>query len=231
MKTALVTGASAGLGRALAYALAQDGWRLIIDARGANALRDLATDLAHMTDTVAVAGDVTDPVHRAHLVATVGDGGLDLLVHNASTLGPSGLHPLGQLSVADLRHILETNVVAPAALTAALLPALLRAHAQVVTISSDAAVEHYETWGGYGASKAAADHVALTFAGEHPELTAYAIDPGDMRTAMHQRAFPGQDISDRPLPETVVAPILELLARRPPSGRYRLADLLAGVPE
>ncbi len=232
MHTALVTGASAGLGRALATELARRGWRVVVDARGADALTAAVSDLRREgrdADIVAVPGDVTDPGHRRHLADLVGGGRLDLLVHNASTLGPGGLRGLAELPAADLRDILETNVVAPVALTALLLPALCRAGGVVLTISSDAAVEHYRTWGGYGASKAALDHVAGTLAAEHPEIAVYAVDPGDMRTALHQAAFPGEDISDRPLPETVVGPVLGLVETRPASGRYRAEDLATGT--
>ena len=232
MKTALVTGASEGLGRALTHGLAARGWRVVVDARGAEALEAAAAQIAEETGwphVDAVPGDVTDPSHRAELAARVGHGPLDLLVHNASTLGPTGLHPLAETPTAELRRVLETNVVAPVALTNLLLPALVRARGTILAISSDAGVEHYETWGAYGASKAALDHVTGTFAAEHPELALYAVDPGDMRTAMHQAAFPGEDISDRPLPEAVVGPLLRLLDRRPPSGRYRVAELPAAV--
>ncbi len=228
MRTALVTGGSAGLGRALATELAVRGWRLIIDGRRAGVLASAAESMrttARGGFVDAVPGDITDAAHRRALARAVGTAGLDLLVHNASTLGATGLHPLSELSIEDLRGILETNVVAPVALTRLLLPALVRAEGVIVTVSSDAALERYETWGGYGASKAALDHVAGTLAAEHPALTAYAIDPGDMRTAMHQAAFPGEDIGDRPLPESVVGPLVDLLDARPPSGRYRLADV------
>lgn len=224
MTIALVTGASAGLGRALAHGLATTGRHLIIDARGGQALESAARELRLLTTVDALPGDVTDPAHRQELADLVGDAGLDLLVHNASTLGRHGLTPLAATAPDDLRAVLETNVVAPAALTALLLPALVRAQGTVVTISSDAAVEHYATWGGYGASKAALDHLALTLAVEHRDLRVYAVDPGDMRTAMHQAAFPGEDISDRPDPATVVGPILRMLAERPPSGRIRVQD-------
>lgn len=225
MKTALVTGASLGLGRALARALAEEGWRLVLDARGAEQLGAVVEQLRSMTEVEGVVGDVTDASHRAELMERVGEGGLDLLVHNASTLGPGGLKPLRSHTATELRAVFETNVVAPALLTGQLLPVLLRVRGVVVTISSDAAVGHYETWGGYGASKAALDHVALTLAAEQPDLAVYAVDPGDMRTAMHQAAFPGEDISDRPEPESAVAPLLGLVTDRPPSGRFRASDL------
>jgi len=225
MKTALITGASVGLGRALARALAHRGWRLVVDARRAEPLRAVVEELSRVTEVDGLVGDITDAAHRAQLAELIGDGGLDLLVHNASTLGPGALKPLASLTAAELRDILETNLVAPADLTGQLLGALVRARGTVLTISSDAAVEHYETWGGYGASKAALDHFALTLAAEHPDLAVYAVDPGDMRTAMHQAAFPGEDISDRPGPETVVDPILRLVDERPPSRRFRASDL------
>jgi NAD(P)-dependent dehydrogenase (short-subunit alcohol dehydrogenase family) len=232
MTTALITGASAGLGRALARALAVRGWQLVIDARGERALVETAAELSSSTRAVAVPGDLTDPAHRTALadaVRVLADGeGLDLLVHNASTLGPTGLHPLADTDEAELRLILETNLVAPLALTRILLPDLRRARGTVLTISSDAAVAHYPTWGGYGASKAALDHLAGTLAAEHPELTVHAVDPGDMRTAMHQAAFPGEDIGDRPLPETVVPHLLGLLDVPRASGRCRATDVAAG---
>ena len=225
MKTALVTGASVGLGRALARALARRGWHLVVDARHAGPLSAVVEELSGVTAVDGLVGDITDAAHRARLTELIGDGSLDLLVHNASTLGPGGLTPLASLTAAGLRDILETNLVAPADLTRQLLGALGRARGTVLTISSDAAVEHYERWGGYGASKAALDHLAQTLGVEHPDLAVYAVDPGDMRTAMHQAAFPGEDISDRPGPEIVVDPILRLVDERPPSGRFRASDL------
>ena len=229
MPTALITGASAGLGRALAQALARQHWTLVVDARGADRLRDVAHGLATETDVVAIAGSVTDPSHRAALLAAVERiGRLDLLVHNASELGASPQPPLNDLDAETFVRVLQTNVVAPVQLTRALLPRLAAEGGVVVTISSDAAVEHHEGWGAYGASKAALDHVTATFAAEHPELRWYAVDPGDMRTDMHQAAFPDEDISDRPLPETVVPALVGLLRSRPPSGRYRAADPDAG---
>jgi NAD(P)-dependent dehydrogenase (short-subunit alcohol dehydrogenase family) len=223
--TALVTGASAGLGRALATALAERGWRLVVDARGADRLAEVASELRRSTTVEAVAGSVTEPAHRAELAAAVrGHGRLDLLVHNASALGGSPQPPLDALDPHTLASVLDTNVVAPAALTRELLPQLVAARGVVVAVSSDAAVEHYEGWGAYGASKAALDHLIGTFAVEQSSVRWYAVDPGDMRTAMHQAAFPGEDISDRPLPETVVPALLRLLDESPPSGRYRASD-------
>jgi NAD(P)-dependent dehydrogenase (short-subunit alcohol dehydrogenase family) len=224
-RTALVTGASAGLGRALATTLADRGWTLVVDARGADRLAEVAAELSRRTTVDAVPGSVTDPTHRAELATAVRrHGRLDLLVHNASELGGSPQPSLTDLESQTFHAVLETNVVAPAALTRELLPDLTAARGTVLAVSSDAAVEHYEGWGAYGASKAALDHLVGTFASEHPALRWYAVDPGDMRTAMHQAAFPGEDISDRPLPETVVPALLRLLEAAPSSGRYRAID-------
>lgn len=220
-KTALITGGSAGLGLALVRSLHDDGWQVITDARNAARLDTAVGRISHVT---AISGDITDPAHREVLVGEVRRaGGLDLLVHNASTLGPTPLRPLGWLSPEELAEIWTVNAGAPVALTTSLLPHF-REGALLVSVSSDAAVEHYDTWGGYGAAKAALDHFTLTF-GVETGLRAYAVDPGDMRTAMHQAAFPGEDISDRPLPESVVPGLMSLIADPPTPGRYRLADL------
>lgn len=219
-KTALITGGSSGLGRALVHALTGRGWAVIADARD----RGRLTAELEGTGAELIAGDVTDPAHRRDLIAAVRrHGGLDLLVNNASTLGPVPLRPLADLSAADLQQVFETNTLAPHALAVAALPALTQRGGQLVSISSDAAVEHYETWGGYAAAKAALDHLTLTLAAE-TGVAGYAVDPGDMRTPMHQDAFFGEDISDRPTPESVVPLLLNLLASRPASGRYRAAD-------
>jgi NAD(P)-dependent dehydrogenase (short-subunit alcohol dehydrogenase family) len=223
--TALITGASKGLGRALALALAGRGWRLIGDARNSRALSAVAADL---TGAVAIRGDVTDPGHRGVLAAAVERlGRLDLLVNNASDLGPSPLPVLAQYPLDALRRVYETDVVAPLALTQLLLPALRSAHGTVVNVSSDAAVEAYPGWGGYGSAKAALDHLSAVLAAEEPDVRVYAVDPGDMRTDMHQAAFPGEDISDRPAPETVVPALLRLLDAQPASGRYRASEWAA----
>lgn len=223
-KTALITGGSAGLGLALIHSLVDRGWHVITDARDP---ARLTAATAPFGDAVtAIAGDIADPSHRARLQeVTRRHGHIDLLVHNASTLGPTPLRPLGWLSLDELTDIWRTNAGAPILLTTALLP-FFAEDAALVSISSDAAIEHYDTWGGYASSKAALDHLTLTL-GVETGLTAYAIDPGDMRTAMHQAAFPGEDISDRPLPDTVVPRLLDLLANRPPSGRYRLTEWAA----
>ena len=220
-RVALVTGGSAGLGLALCRALATDGWQVVTDGRSAE--RFASADLPDGVQVVV--GDLTDADHRADLAAAVeAHGRLDLLVHNASTLGPLPMRTLADVDQADLQQVWRTNVGAPLVLTNALLPWLRAADGVLVSVSSDAAVAHYATWGLYGASKAALDHLTLTHAAE-TGLTAYAVDPGDMRTAMHQDAFPGEDISDRPLPEAVVPRLLALLARRPASGRYRAEDV------
>jgi NAD(P)-dependent dehydrogenase (short-subunit alcohol dehydrogenase family) len=223
MHTALITGGSAGLGLALTTDLAADGWHVVVDGRDGARLQQAVGRLPG--SITQVAGDVTDLVHRRELAAAVATTGrLDLLVHNASTLGPTPLPALADVDPEGLDDVWLTNVSAPLALTQLVLPALRAARGVLVGISSDAAVEHYEGWGAYGASKAALDHVILTLGVENPEIAAYAIDPGDMRTAMHQAAFPGEDIIDRPLPETVVPAIRSLLRARPVSGRYRAAD-------
>lgn len=214
MPTALVTGASAGLGRALAAALVRRKWMVIGDARDAAALSAAARE----TGFTAVPGDVADPAHRAALADACPSP--DLLVNNASALGVSPLPPLARYPLAALEEVYRVNVFAPLALTQLLKPAV------VINVSSDAAVEAYEGWGGYGSSKAALDQLTAVLGVEHPDMPVYALDPGDLRTAMHQRAFPGEDISDRPLPDSVVPAFLRLLDERPPSGRYRAADLL-----
>jgi len=226
MPTALITGASQGFGRALLTALAAQHWTCVVDARDARALHQATAALPGVR---ALPGDVTDPDHRADLMAAT-DGRVDLLVHNASTLGPSPLPRLTAYPLDALRRVFEVDVVAPLALTQTALPALQAARAPtVVVLSSDAAVEAYPGWGAYGSAKAALDHLAAVLAAEHPELRVYAFDPGDMRTAMHQAAFPGEDISDRAEPATVVPALLHLLAERPDSGRYRAADLLTAA--
>jgi NAD(P)-dependent dehydrogenase (short-subunit alcohol dehydrogenase family) len=220
--TAIVTGAGQGFGLALTASLAARGTTVLACARDADRLR---TAIAPLPGVVALPGDVTDPAFRADLVAASG-GRLDLLVHNAGELGPSPLPTLERYPLDALRGVLETTVLAPLALTQLALPLLRASDAgTIVTLSSDAAVEAYAGWGGYGAAKAALDHLAAVLAVEEPHLRVHAFDPGDMRTAMHQRAFPGEDISDRPEPETVVPALLRLLDERRPSGRYRAADL------
>jgi NAD(P)-dependent dehydrogenase (short-subunit alcohol dehydrogenase family) len=221
--TALITGASRGLGLALARALADRGWRLVLDARGAPALEAARRELAQITDVTALAGDVADDGHRAALVDAAG-GRIDALVNNASILGMSPQPALADYSLAILEDVLRVNALAPLALIQAALP-FLPAGARVVNVTSDAAVEAYEGWGGYGSSKATLEQLTRVLAVERPQLNVYAFDPGDMNTALHQAAFPGEDISDRPPPEDSVPALLELLEGHLPSGRYRAADL------
>ena len=222
MSVALITGGSAGLGRALARALAADGWRVVVDGRDAGRLAAAVDDVPGI---VAVPGDVTNEWHRGALAAAVErEGSLDLLVHNASTLGPTPMPQLADASAEDLHEVWQTNVAAPLALTADVLPLLRTSRGTLLSITSDAGAEHYEGWGLYGASKAALEHLTLTFGAENPAIRAYAVDPGDMRTQMHQDAFPGEDISDRPLADSVVPHLRSLLVARPSSGRYRAAD-------
>ena len=224
-RTALVTGASRGLGRALTTALADRSWRVVIDGRDAARLSATVAEIEQRERLVALPGDVADPRHRAALAEAVGPR-LDLLVNNASDLGPSPLPRLADLDPDEFLRVLAVNTVAPLAVLQAVLPALRAAHGTVIDISSDAAVEAYAGWGGYGASKAALDQVTAVLAVEHPELRVLAVDPGDMATDMHQAAFPDEDISDRPAPETVVPALLSLIDGDLPSGRYRAAELL-----
>lgn len=227
---ALITGASRGLGRDLALTLAADGWSLVLDARGADDLTS-AGSVLEPARTRLVPGDVTDAGHREELAAAAWDlGGLDLLVNNASHLGPSPQPLLADYPPAELARVFEVDVLAPHALLRETLPMLRRAAGVIVNVSSDAAVEGYAGWGGYGSAKAALDQLSAVLAAEEPTLSVYAFDPGDMRTAMQQAAFPGEDISDRPEPRAVAVPALRaLLATRPASGRYRAADLAAAV--
>jgi NAD(P)-dependent dehydrogenase (short-subunit alcohol dehydrogenase family) len=220
--TAVITGASRGLGLALAEALARDGWQLVIDARTTADLEVAAGELSRLTKVTAIAGDVVDDDHRAELAAAADRlGGADLLVNNASTLGGSPPPALAAFPLPALLDTFEVNVLAPIALTQLLLPQLRRSTAgAVLNVSSDAAVEAYPGWGGYGAAKAALDHASAVLAKEEPGLRVWAVDPGDLRTRLQQEAFPGEDISDRPLPETVVPRLLTLLRDRPESGRY-----------
>ncbi len=230
MPVALITGASRGLGRALAHDLSGAGWTLVLDAREGGALAAAAGGL-DPARTRLVVGDVTVAAHRAELVAASRAlGGLDLLVNNASRLGPSPQPRLADYPLDELARVYEVDVLAPHALLREALPQLRSAAGVVLNISSDAAVEAYEGWGGYGSAKSALDHLSAVLAVEEPALSVYAFDPGDMRTAMHQAAFPDEDISDRPEPGTVAVPAVRaLLERRPPSGRYRAVELLLPV--
>ena len=227
---AIITGASQGLGLELAEVLAANGWSLVLDARRADRLEVAAARVASRrrdgTQVMAVAGDITDPAHRRELrqrARTLGD--VQLVVNNASTLGASPLPPLDRLADETLRRILEVNVVAPLALVRELSDDL-RPGAVVVAVTSDAAVEPYPGWGGYGASKAALEHASRILAVEHPEWRVLVVDPGDMRTEMHQDAFPGEDISDRPLPDESAGGLAALIESARPSGRYHAKEAM-----
>ena len=217
----IVTGASRGLGLALTRALSERGWRLAVDARGKDVLERAVAGLAGV---VAIAGDVADSDHRRRLVESAGEP-IDLLVNNASLLGPSPLPLLARYPLDELRRVYEANVFAPLALVQHALPRFSR-HARIVNLSSDAAVEAYETWGGYGSSKAALAQISAVLGAEHADLRVYAVDPGDMRTQMQQDAFPGEDVSDRPSPEETVPGLLTLIEGDLPSGLYRARELV-----
>ena len=229
---AVVTGASRGLGRALADALAAAGYIVIVDARDALALDASAAAIRSRHDLprrsiVAIPGDIADPAHRADLAAAGAElGGVSLLVNNAGTLGATPLPALADYPIGELRAALEVNVVAPLALTQLLLPDLRSRGGAVLTVTSDAAIEAYAGWGGYGAAKAALEQATNVLAAEEPAIRAWRVDPGDMRTQMHQDAFPGEDISDRAEPEAIVPGFLRLIGERMPSGRYRAAELM-----
>ena len=230
MSTAIVTGASRGFGRALAIELARSGWNLVIDARDGSDLEaaSAAIDDAGTGDVVAITGDVTDPRHATLLVdAAIEAGGFSLLVNNASFLGPSPQPTVSEYPLDVLHEVLATNLMAPLRLIQLSLPQLRAAGGTVVNVTSDAAVEGYEGWGGYGSSKAGLEQLSNVLAVEEPDITVYWLDPGDMNTRMHQEAFPEEDISDRPLPETRVPAFIRLLEERYPSGRYQAEDLLA----
>jgi NAD(P)-dependent dehydrogenase (short-subunit alcohol dehydrogenase family) len=221
MPTAIVTGASRGLGLALARALAERGWRLVIDAREAGPLDAAATELALTTDVVALPGDVADPAHREELVAAAGP--VDLLVNNASILGASPQPALADYPLATLERVYRVNTFAPLALTQ------LANAPRTINVTSDASVEAYAGWGGYGSSKAALDQLTNVLAAEHPERRFYAVDPGDMNTRLQQEAFPGEDVSDRPPPEHSVPGLLALVEGDLPSGRYRAKALVTAA--
>jgi NAD(P)-dependent dehydrogenase (short-subunit alcohol dehydrogenase family) len=224
-RTALITGASRGLGLALARQLAQQHWNLIIDARGAEALEAARTELAQWTTVTAIPGDVTDKAHRRVLAEAVhAFGHLDLLVNNASILGPSPQPYLCEYPLAVLEKVYQTNVIAPLGLVQAVRQ-FLQPGACLINITSDAGVEAYPGWGGYGSSKAALEQLSHILAAESETLRIYWVDPGDMRTQMHQEAFPGEDISDRPLPEESVPGLLTLIMGTHPSGRYAARTL------
>jgi NAD(P)-dependent dehydrogenase (short-subunit alcohol dehydrogenase family) len=222
--TAIITGASRGLGLALARALAARGYRLVIDARGAPELQRVAAELEAVTHVRALPGDIADDWHRSALIDAAGER-VDVLVNNASTLGPSPQPELARYPLDALRRVHEVNVIAPLALAQRAVP-LMPAGACLINVTSDAAVEPYEGWGGYGSSKAGLEQLTAILAAEQAQLRVYAVDPGDMRTQMHQEAFPGEDISDRPLPEESVPGLVELIESALPSGRYRAREVL-----
>jgi NAD(P)-dependent dehydrogenase (short-subunit alcohol dehydrogenase family) len=227
MKKALVTGASRGLGRALAAGLAAAGYALIIDARDRQALDRAASGIRASSPgagVTALPGDVTDPAHRAALRAAARE--IDLLVNNAGTLGAAPLPALADYPIEELRAAFEANVIAPIALTQLFLPVLRERGGAVLNVTSDAAIEPYAGWGGYGAAKAALEQASNVLAAEETAIRVWWVDPGDLRTDMHQAAFPGEDISDRPLPESVVPAFVRLITERLPSGRYRAPELV-----
>lgn len=226
-RTAIVTGASRGLGLAVARELAAGDWRLVIDARTGPELEHAAAELSQLTAVEAITGDVSDGWHREVLVAAAG-GPIDLLINNASSLGPSPRPALNAYPLAELEQVYRINVLAPLALIQLALPQMKGAGC-IVNITSDAAVEAYPGWGGYGSAKAALEQLTAILGAEHPDLRVYAVDPGDMRTRMHQEAFPGEDISDRPPPEESVPGLLALIEGTLPSGRYRTRDIMAAV--
>ncbi len=226
MKNALITGASRGLGLALARQLAQNGWGLIIDARGKKALEEAGELLAAKTKVIAISGDVTSESHRRKLLKAAQElGGLDLIVNNASLLGPSPQPQLLEYPLDILDDVYQTNVIAPLALIQTLRPEL-KLDACIINVTSDAGVEAYGGWGGYGSSKAALEHLSHILAEENPGWRVYWVDPGDMRTQMQQEAFPDEDISDRPLPEESVPGLIALIDGDQPSGRYRARELV-----
>ncbi len=229
MKNALITGASRGLGLALARQLAERGWGLVIDARGKKALQQAHEVLSAKTKVIAISGDVMSESHRKKLLKAAQElGGLDALVNNASLLGPSPQPQLLDYPLDVLEDVYRANVFAPLGLIQVLRSAL-KPDACIINVTSDAGVEAYGGWGGYGSSKAALEHLSHILAEENPSLRVYWVDPGDMRTQMQQEAFPNEDISDRPLPEESVPGLLALIDGEFPSGRYRARELLESI--
>jgi NAD(P)-dependent dehydrogenase (short-subunit alcohol dehydrogenase family) len=231
MPVAVITGASRGLGRVLADEFVRRGFHIVIDARDGESLAVAAAELSRVDqrgNVVAIAGDVSDPAHRQRLIAAAQElGGVDVLVNNASVLGPSPQPELSAYPLDILRHVYEVNVVAPLGLIQAALDDVRAASGVIINVTSDAGVEGYPGWGGYGSSKAALEQISNVLSAEEPSIHVYWVDPGDMRTAMHQQAFPGEDISNRPDPQSVVPGFMRLIDLLPPSGRYRANDLLA----
>lgn len=230
-QTALITGASRGLGLALARGLANKGWNLILTARDENRLRIVRDELAQKAHVAAIAGDVNDPAHREALaVLARGHAGLDLIINNAGALGPSPLPPLLDHPLDELASVLASNVIAPLGIIQSVRH-VLKAGARIINVSSDAGVNAYPGWGGYGASKAALELLSAVLAVENPQIKIYWVDPGDMRTDMHQAAYAGEDISDRPLPEARVPGFIALIESDLPSGRYSIPDMMPAVLE
>ncbi len=228
-RTALITGASRGLGLALARQLATNGWTLILDARGSDALEAVHAELSNLTTVTVIPGDVSDAKHRRALaIAARAAGGLDAVVNNASILGISPMPPLLDYPLDMLEQVFRVNTLAPLALIQAVKHEL-KSNARILNISSDAGIEPYAGWGGYGSSKAALEQLSAILAAENPQWRVYWIDPGDMRTQMHQDAFPGEDISDRPLPEESVPGLIRLIEGDLASGRYRARELAEQV--
>lgn len=226
MKNVLITGASRGLGLALARQLAQTGWGLIIDARGKKVLKQVRDGLSEKTKVIAIPGDVATESHRKKLAKAAQElGGLNALVNNASFLGPSPQPQLLDYPLDILEDVYRANVIAPLAIIQTLRSSL-RPGACIINVTSDAGIEAYGGWGGYGSSKAALEHLSHILAEENPSLRVYWVDPGDMRTQMQQEAFPDEDISDRPLPEESVPGLFTLIEGQLPSGRYRARELI-----
>jgi NAD(P)-dependent dehydrogenase (short-subunit alcohol dehydrogenase family) len=222
--TAIITGASRGLGFALATALARKKWNLVINARGSEALETARDELEKQTRVTAIAGDISDENHARTLIKAARDfGGVDVLINNASILGP--MTTLENMPLNELQRVYKINTFAPLRLIQLAAP-IFKANPRIINITSDAGVEPYETWGGYGSSKAALEQLSRVLANERPDWKIYWLDPGDMRTQMHQEAFPGEDISDRPAPEISVPGILELIESDLPSGRYKAQSML-----
>lgn len=225
-RTALITGASKGLGQALARGLADRGWNLIITARDQDRLRTVRDELAQITHVAAIAGDINDPVHRENLATLArGHAGIDVVINNAGTLGTSPLPGLLDYPLDSLADVFATNVIAQLGLIQAVREEL-KPSAKIINVTSDAGVNAYPGWGGYGASKAALEQLSSILAAENPEITVYWVDPGDMRTDMHQAAYPGEDISDRAMPEARVPGFIALIESDRPSGRYAAQDLI-----
>jgi NAD(P)-dependent dehydrogenase (short-subunit alcohol dehydrogenase family) len=229
-RVGIITGASRGLGRAVAGALAERGWKLVVDARGEDGLRRVETELRKLTEVVGVPGDVADESHlRSMIDAAQEQGRLDLLMNNASVLGPSPQPRLADYPVEELERVIRINSIAPLRFIQLALPLLERTGGRIINITSDAASAPYEGWGGYGSSKAALEQISNVLAAEHPHLKIYWVDPGDMNTQMQQDAFPGEDVSDRPPPEASVPGLLALVEGQQPSGRYEAKALVAGA--